>query len=248
MTEVATGHNNNAGSGSPGDPAVATATPNVEDLQRQNQALLKEKDSLRQSVQGLTQNRDDLAQWKKTKEQEEAVLTSSGELDPYNPNAMDEFVSRKVQDGIDSYVTKQDKRNREHQQKQDAFNADRNKAIVSMHEDFPDTKDQKSVLFKKAQEILFDPNEGLTSTVDGQSVYNQPNVEYMAASRARAMLEKEAASTQQVKDGATFANASGAGNPGAGGGGDILTDKQYLELSPEGQATYDKEQFDKRNA
>ena len=224
----------NAGDGSPGHGA---GTKSIEQLMAENEALLKEKTSLQGSVQGLS---------RKNQEQEERLKTyeANGNAGAGDTGDGQLWISReeatKLADERYKAMRDQERQEADAAQKQyAAFEGERAKWLKQAETEIPESLDHNSPVYKKALEIFADPASGLSR--DGRPLY--PNAEYSAYARAKLLVGASAASTGEVRAGATFAAAGGGGSAAAPQATGKLSPEEFLKLTPEQQDKYQEEQF-----
>ena len=215
------------------DPTqAATATPSQDDWN----ALRAERDSLRQSVQAVARERDE---WK--------VKAGTGQdaqdLEPYlTPQAGADLVKRQVQEGIQAWQQQQ----QQVAQQQMAQEQERNTWWGKALKEVPEAADPTNPVFKKALELMKDPAEGLSRSVNGQLLPSYPNAEYVAVLRAKSMLGTSS-SASDARSAAQFASAGGSSSGGVAGSGGELSDEDFLKLSQEERRAYQDRKFQEKH-
>lgn len=225
------------GSGPSGSTPAATGTKSIEQLMAENEALLKEKASLQGSVQGLA---------RKTQEQEDRlkVYEASGGTQSSDTGDGQLWISRdeatKLADERYKAMREQERKDAEEQQKAyTAFQTERVRWLKQAETDIPESLQHESSIYKKALEIFADPAQGLSQ--NGQPLSS--NAEYTAFARAKLAVGTQAATTGEVRAGATFAAVGGGSSAAAPQATGKLSTEEYLKLTPEQQDKYDEEQF-----
>ena len=221
-----------------------TGTPTVEELQGRLAKSESDRVTLQQSVQGLTPY----------KAEAEGLRTRVTELEGVGEGTNDEDLltraqgTQMVSDGIKAYTAEQSRLAAEQGRLSAAWQTEVSKWGTRTSTEFPEAMDPNSALYKKAQEIYNDPNQGLSKMVSDQtgrqvSQSTTSSAEYDAFSRAKLALSTQAATSGNARDGATFASTGGSSGGSPTGNAGKMTDEEFLKMSPEQQVKYQEEQF-----
>lgn len=224
--------------------AADTATKTLEELQAelsaertQKEALLREKESLRQSVHGLSQ---------KTREQEELLRTyqamdGTGTNLGMSKEEVEALVAASSRKTVEELLKERDDKAQAALDAVREFNATRSKWLAQAAEEMPASVKPDSPLYKKAMEIFRDPTQGL-SVVEGQTLKpTSAQAEYLAFSAAERALAKERAAKGDTT-GATFGATGGSQSSAPLTGTKEMSDAEFLAMTPDQRIAWQKQQ------